>query len=206
MLEDGQGVDHEGVAEEVDELAAVADGVGPAEEEGVVEVAVDGLGVVASPEQVGEVGVAGRDGPEVLGPVELAFGVLVVAVEADGDLAAAEVVGEGVFVVPAVGAGLVGAADGVDAAELVEVVLAVVGEPSDAEGAGSGIEGDGLVVPSGRVMVLASMTVLFSVRRSALSRRGRLGAGLGGGDPVDGEEAEVRGGSVWWCTPRRAVS
>ncbi len=67
MLEDGQGVDHEGVAEEVDELGAVADGVGPAEEEGVVEVAVDGLGIVAAPEQVSEVGVTGRDRPQVLG-------------------------------------------------------------------------------------------------------------------------------------------
>ena len=58
-------------------------------------------------------GSLGRDRPEVLGPVQLPLGVLVVAVEADGDLAAAEVLGEGVVVVPAVGAGLVGAADGV---------------------------------------------------------------------------------------------
>ena len=43
-----EAVDHEGVAQEVEELALVADAVGSAEPEGVVEVAVDGLGVVAA--------------------------------------------------------------------------------------------------------------------------------------------------------------
>lgn len=90
VLEQCQRIDHEGVAEEVDPLAAVADGVGSAEEAGVVEVAVDALGVVALPEQAGEVGVAGRNGREVLGPVEAPIGVGVVAVEADGDGAAPE--------------------------------------------------------------------------------------------------------------------
>ena len=41
-------VDHEGVAQEVEVLAVVADAVGSAEPECVVEVAVDGLGVVAA--------------------------------------------------------------------------------------------------------------------------------------------------------------
>ena len=45
-------------------------------------------------------------------------------------------------------------------------------------------------MPSGRVMVLSSTWVLFSTRRPSL-RRGGSAAGLGGGDPVDGEEAEV---------------
>jgi len=52
---EGQGVDHEREAEEVDPLAAVADGVRPAQEEGVVEGAVDGFGIVALPEQPVEV-------------------------------------------------------------------------------------------------------------------------------------------------------
>ena len=38
-------------------------------------------------------------------------------------------------------------------------------------------------------MVLSSMCALFSTRRSVASRF--LGAGLGGGDAVDGEQAEV---------------
>ena len=51
-------------------LAVVAEAVGAAEPEGVVEGAVDGFGVVAASEEPCEVGVAGRDGPEVLGAVE----------------------------------------------------------------------------------------------------------------------------------------
>ena len=78
-------VDGEGEAEEVEVLAGVADAVGASEPHGVVEVTVDGFGVVAAGEEPFEVGVAGRDGPEVLGPVELPGGVFVVAVEADGD-------------------------------------------------------------------------------------------------------------------------
>ena len=52
-------------------LACVADGVGSAQAEGVVEAAVDGLGVGAEREEPIEVGIAGRDGPEVLGAVQL---------------------------------------------------------------------------------------------------------------------------------------
>ena len=100
-------VDHERVAEQVEVLAGVADAVGAAEPEGVVEVAVDGLGVVAARVEPLEVGVAGRDGPEVLGAVELAGGVVVVAVEPDGDGLVAVAVGELVVVVPAVAAVLV---------------------------------------------------------------------------------------------------
>jgi hypothetical protein len=71
VLEEGLGVDHECVAQEVDELATGADRVGPAQEEGVVEVPVDRFGVVAGAEQVGEVGITGRDGTEVLCAVQL---------------------------------------------------------------------------------------------------------------------------------------
>jgi hypothetical protein len=45
---EGEAVDHEGVAEEVEVLAGVADAVGASEPEGVFEVAVDGFGVVAA--------------------------------------------------------------------------------------------------------------------------------------------------------------
>ena len=67
---EGETVDHERVAEEVEELAGVADAVGAAEPEGVFEVAVDRFGVVAPRVQPGEVGVTRRDGPDVLGAVE----------------------------------------------------------------------------------------------------------------------------------------
>ena len=78
-------VDHEGVAEEVEELAGVADAVGSSEPEGVFEVAVDRLGVVAAGKSRAKSGSDGRDGPDVLGPVELAGRVVGVAVEPDGD-------------------------------------------------------------------------------------------------------------------------
>ena len=66
-------------------LAGVSDAVGASEPHGVVEVTVDGLGVVAAREQPLKVGVARRDGSEVLGPVELVGLVFVVAVESDGN-------------------------------------------------------------------------------------------------------------------------
>jgi hypothetical protein len=40
-----QSVDHEGVAEQVEVLAGVADAVGASDPEGVVDAAVDALGV-----------------------------------------------------------------------------------------------------------------------------------------------------------------
>jgi hypothetical protein len=72
-------VDGEREAEEVEVLAGVADAVGAAEPHGVVEMPVDGLGIVTAREESLEVGITGRDGPEVLGPVQLACRVLVVA-------------------------------------------------------------------------------------------------------------------------------
>jgi hypothetical protein len=81
----GQGVDGERVGEEVESLAVGADGVCSAEPEGVVEGAVDGLGVVAPGVQGPEGGVGRRDRSDVLGPVELPNAVFVVAVESDDD-------------------------------------------------------------------------------------------------------------------------
>ena len=86
----------------------------------------------AAREEAFEVGVAGRDGPEVLGPVQLPGRVLGVAVEPDGEVSA-EVGGELVVVVPAVLAGLVGPPVGPDPAERLEDHGSVVGESADAE-------------------------------------------------------------------------
>src|SRR5438874_12822285 len=49
-----EAVDHEGVALQVEQLARVADAVGAAEPEGVIQVAVDALGVVAARVEPGE--------------------------------------------------------------------------------------------------------------------------------------------------------
>ena len=120
----------------------MADGVGSAEPEGVVEGPVDGLGVVASPVEGGEVGVRWWDRADVLGAVELARLVIGVAVESDGDGAAAEVLGESVVVVPAVVPGLVGVAVRADPVEFGEDEFAGVGGLGDADGAGAGEQVD----------------------------------------------------------------
>ena len=95
----GQAVDHEGVAEEVEVLAARGRCCGSAEPEGVFDVPVDGFGVVAATERPAKSGSVGWDGPDVLGPVELPRGVVGVAVEPDGD-GGSGTVGELVVVVP----------------------------------------------------------------------------------------------------------
>ncbi len=59
----------------------MSDAVGASEPEAVVEAAVDAFGVVASAVETTKVGVAGRDGPDVLGAVELGGGVSGVLVE-----------------------------------------------------------------------------------------------------------------------------
>ena len=89
-----EAVDHECVAEEVEVLAGVADAVGASEPEGVFEVAVDRLGVVAAWVQPGEVRVGRGDGADVLGAVELPGRVLGVGVEPDGDALGLVTVGE----------------------------------------------------------------------------------------------------------------
>ena len=87
MFVEGDTVDAEGEPDEVDVLAGVADRVGSTEPHGVVEVAVDGLSVVAAGVEPGEVGIIGGNGAYVLGAVQAAFVVVGVAVEADGDCA-----------------------------------------------------------------------------------------------------------------------
>ena len=83
VLVERQRVHHQGVPEQVHLLAGVAHAVGPAQVERVLQASVDGLGVAAPAVDFLEVGVAWRDGPDILGPVELPGGVLVVAVQAD---------------------------------------------------------------------------------------------------------------------------
>ena len=75
----------ERVGEEVHALAMAADAVGSPEPERVVQVTVDALGVVAAAVQTIEVGIAGWDGAQVLGPVELTSRVVSVTVQADRD-------------------------------------------------------------------------------------------------------------------------
>ena len=77
--------------------------------------AVDGLGVIAAPVEPLEVRICGRDWSDVLGAVQPACGVFFVLVEAHNDGAAAECLGQGVGVVPAVGAAAVVAAVGAGA-------------------------------------------------------------------------------------------
>jgi hypothetical protein len=57
---EGEAVDHEGVAEEVEVLAGMAAAVGASEPEGVDEVAVDRFGVVAARVETREVSPVGR--------------------------------------------------------------------------------------------------------------------------------------------------
>ncbi|MDH4148697.1 MAG: hypothetical protein OEY23_26385, partial [Acidimicrobiia bacterium] len=64
---EGDAVDGDGVAEQVEVLTGVAHGVGASEPEGVVEEAVGGFGVVASGVEPGEVGVGCWDRSDVLG-------------------------------------------------------------------------------------------------------------------------------------------
>jgi hypothetical protein len=76
----GEGVDHGREADEVEVLSFVADAVGASEPQTVVETAIDALGVVAAPVEAREVGVAGGDGPNIFGAIELASNVFVGAV------------------------------------------------------------------------------------------------------------------------------
>jgi len=124
-------VDAQPVCQQVQCLTAVADAVGSAEPEGVVEVAVDAFGIVASPVEAFEIGVAVRDGAHVFGAVELACAVFVVAVQAHGHCPKA--VGDAVVVVPAVAAGLRLCAMGADPIKRNECEFSGVGEFADAD-------------------------------------------------------------------------
>ena len=148
------------------------------------------LGVVAARVEPCEVGVGRRDGPDVLGAVELARGVVGVAVEPDGDGPVAVAVGESVVVVPAVLAVLVAVAVGADAGEFGEGEVAGVGEFADADGAAARVERDGACRAvgdgDGLVFDVGALLDASLVRGAAF-----LGSALRGGDPVDREQPEV---------------
>jgi hypothetical protein len=93
-----------------------------------------------------------------------------------------------VVVVPAVGADLVGLAAGADAGEFGEELLAGVGEGEDADGAGTGEQVDGVFGAVGEGDgALFDEGGLLDTFLVALA----VGAGaLGGGDLVDGAQAE----------------
>src|SRR4051812_31148216 len=105
-------VDRQREAEEIEVLAGMGGAVRTGEPHGVVEVTVDGLGIVAARKQPFEVGIAGWDGPEVFGPVQLPRRILVVAVQPDGEGLVFVLGGKLVVVVPAEAAVLAGSAVG----------------------------------------------------------------------------------------------
>src|SRR6266851_3485005 len=123
-------------------LAGVPDAMGSAQVQRVLEPPVDGLGVAPPAVDPIEVRIAGRDGPHVLGPVELASGVLVVVVEAHRDGLATVALGKLVIVVPPVETRPVLLARRTDPAKLDEVQLPPVRQLTDPDGAPTGIESD----------------------------------------------------------------
>ena len=102
VTEHGQPVHDQCVADEVDLLAEAAEAVSSPEEQCVLEVPVDGFGVVPARVKAGEVGIRGRDGPDVLGSVEAPGPILVVRMEPNRDGAATHPIWQSVVVVPAV--------------------------------------------------------------------------------------------------------
>ena len=204
VSDEGEAVDAEGVGDEVEVLALVADAVGSAEPEGVVEVAVDGFGVVASFVERGEVRIGCGDGSDVLGAVEPASGVFVGAVEPDGDGAFAEAWREAVVVVPAVAAVLVGVrwvrtrASSVKWWSPVSVRVVMPIAPSRAK------RSTVMVEPSGRVTVRCSTKVDLATRWPSL-RRGFFDPALAAATLLTGSSPRWRR-RCWWCVPRSAVS
>src|SRR5947208_5846283 len=184
-----EAVDHEGVAEQVEQLAFVPDAVGAAQPEGVIQVAVDALGVIATGVEPGEVGVGGRDDADVLGPVQLAGCVLGGSVEPQRDDAGAEVVGEAIVVVPAVAARLVGVAVRPHPRECAEVEVPSFGQLTDPEDPAPGVEldGSGAAVGEGDRPGFEPGALLDSLSVGAPRL---LDAGFGGRHPVEGAEAE----------------
>jgi histidine kinase/DNA gyrase B/HSP90-like ATPase len=81
VTDQGQPIHEQRVADEVDLLAEAAEAVGSSEEQGVLEVPVDRFGVVPACVQACEVGIAGRNGPDVLGSVEVPGPVLAVRMD-----------------------------------------------------------------------------------------------------------------------------
>jgi hypothetical protein len=138
-----EAVDHQGVAEKVEELAGVADAVGASEPESVFEVPVDRLGVVAAGIQPGEVRVRRWDRPDVLGAVELPGRIIGVGVESDADALILVTFRQDVVVVPAVRTVLVAVAMRTNAAEFSEGEVTGFGELPYPDGTIFRVERDG---------------------------------------------------------------
>jgi len=85
VLADGAGVADRGPGDEVQELAASSDCVGPLSQHGVVEEPVAGLCAVAAAVEAVVIGVTGWDGPEVFFAVEPGGDVVGGLVEAEAD-------------------------------------------------------------------------------------------------------------------------
>ncbi len=191
MLVQGDAVHCQGEADQVEVLAGVADGVGPSEPEGVVEVAVDRFGVVAAGIQPGKVRISRGDLADVLGAVEAPSFVFGVGVEPDGDGSVAGGVGESVVVVPPVSVVFAGVAVGSDAGQGDEIEVAGVDEAADADLTASRVEVDGA---GGAVGVADRFGVdphtLF-VSLLVGVPAWVLGAGFGGGDSVDRQPAQI---------------
>ena len=93
-------VDAEGEGQQVQVLTFVSNRMRPPQPKRVTERTVDRLGIVATLVQTSEVRVRRRDGPDVLGPVEPAPLVVLVAMQPDRDRPGTEPLGEPVNVVP----------------------------------------------------------------------------------------------------------
>lgn len=83
MTVQSESVDTERVRQHVEVLERVPDRVSAAQPQLVVDGAVDALDIVAAPVQPHEVIIAGQDGTDVLGSVELAAPIVVVAVKSN---------------------------------------------------------------------------------------------------------------------------
>jgi hypothetical protein len=188
---DGDAVHREGKADEVEVLSGVSDGVGPPEPEGVVEVAVDGLGVVTSGVEPSEIGICWWDGSDVLGAVEAPSLVFVVGVESDGDGSAVGPVGESVVVVPPELVVFAGVAMGAYSGERNELEVAGVNETADTDVTAAGVEVDGA---DGAVGVADSFGLDphgFVLPLSVGVSTRLVGSGLLGGDSVDRQPAQI---------------
>jgi hypothetical protein len=141
--------------------------VGSSEEQGVLEVPVDGLRVVPARVEASEVGIAGRDGPDVLGSVEAPGLVLIVRMEPDGDGAATHPLRQPVVVVPAlVALGTLMSVQGLTSA-LMALPLAIASQriaPGSSLAVGAGLVGVGfsLTPMTDSVPALATTVAIWS--------------------------------------------
>ena len=196
-------VHQQSVSQQIEVLPTHAHAVGSAEEERVLQVAVDGFRVVPSRVEVLESRIRGWDGTDVLGPVEPTILVLGVAVQPHGDGTTAEPLRELVVVVPAEGSRLVLVAVGPDPAQWLEEPLPHIAELQHADGSVPRVERDRLIPRGGPDDLVLDVGLLGDA--SAFLAPGAL-------DPREAETTLLTGRSPrsrrssWWCTPRSAAS